>query len=58
MHHRSYALRRRHALLEFLIADERKRPAPDPFKLQSLKREKLWVKERMSSLAPASHVHG
>jgi hypothetical protein len=45
-------LSRRHALLDQEILDERRRPFPDQFKLQGLKRRKLAVKERLHALAP------
>lgn len=44
------SLERRHALLEDEIEAERRRPAPDPLWVQTLKRHKLRVKEQMSEI--------
>jgi hypothetical protein len=47
----AYRLKAKHAELDRLIAEERRRPAPDWLTLQSLKRRKLRIKERLSALS-------
>jgi hypothetical protein len=45
-----------HRSLEAAIAQERCRPQPDEKRIKDLKREKLRIKDRLSSLtADASH---
>ena len=44
------ALRTRHARIDEVIATERKRPMADAFKLQSLKKMKLKVKDEIEAL--------
>ncbi|MEP3669211.1 MAG: YdcH family protein [Roseibium sp.] len=44
------ALKRRHAVLDEQIAEEMKSAAPDTLKITELKKEKLQVKEEMTSL--------
>ena len=44
------SLKTRHAALETRIADEDRRPQPDPAALTRLKREKLRLKEEMERL--------
>lgn len=44
-------LRKRHAQLESLLHDEEHRPMPNLVKLRQFKREKLQLKDRISSLA-------
>lgn len=56
MHIMADRLRSRHAHLDQLIALERSRPAPDPLRLQALKRRKLALKERLSAIEARSLV--
>ncbi|MAE98788.1 MAG: DUF465 domain-containing protein [Geminicoccus sp.] len=44
------SLAQRHQQLEASILDEQKRPLPDGLRLQSLKREKLKIKEALTRL--------
>jgi len=44
------ALETKHATLDRRIADEEGRPAPDAIVLHDLKKQKLRIKEEMSSL--------
>jgi len=46
-------LTRRHQKLDTEIRDEQKRPMSDPTALRSLKREKLRLKEKISTLRTA-----
>ncbi len=45
----------RHQSLERLIEDEVNRPVADAVRVQELKRQKLWLKEKMETLK--SQVH-
>jgi hypothetical protein len=56
MHIQAYTLRRRHALLDWQIAEEARRPVPDSLRLQSLKRQKLALKERLSALEAPNYA--
>ncbi|WP_416908220.1 MAG: YdcH family protein [Polymorphobacter sp.] len=42
------SLTARHARLEARLADEQRRPLPDPVRLTQIKREKLRLKEEVS----------
>lgn len=46
-------LNARHAKLDAKLAEERRRPLPDPVRLTRIKREKLRLKEELSRSAPA-----
>ena len=45
------ALQRRHAHLDELVQRELKRPAPCSVELQRLRREKLYLRDQMRTLA-------
>lgn len=55
-HYERFRLRSRHALLELQIETERLRPVPDALRLQSLKREKLAIKERLAAANDAQQT--
>ena len=55
-HFHAYTLRRRHALLDHQIGEEQRRPAPDTLQLQALKRQRLFVKERLAVLAAPNNA--
>ncbi|MEM7459884.1 MAG: YdcH family protein [Pseudomonadota bacterium] len=48
---RLQALQRRHAHLDKLVQTELKRPAPCAVELQRLRREKLYLRDEMRTLA-------
>jgi hypothetical protein len=50
MDNHSSALVTRHAGLDARIADESRRPSPDPIVIASLKKQKLKIKEALSRL--------
>lgn len=48
-------LRQKHQALEKQIEDEQRRPGSDPLTIASLKRQKLYLKDEISRLAPEYH---
>jgi hypothetical protein len=49
-------LRAEHQNLETQINEELKRPAPDEFRIQELKRQKLRLKDEIAQLATAEQA--
>ena len=48
--HRIAALRTHHARLEAQLAHEARQKLPDPFRLNALKRRKLYLKDEITRL--------
>ncbi|MDT8345971.1 MAG: DUF465 domain-containing protein [Thermohalobaculum sp.] len=48
-------LRQKHQALEKQIEDEQRRPGSDPLTIATLKRQKLYVKDEITRLAPDYH---
>jgi hypothetical protein len=46
-----------HKTLDAAIADERRRPSPDEKRIQRMKREKLRIKDRLTTLSTQLGVH-
>lgn len=57
LHTRLTSLQQRHAALETRIADEDHRPRPDPRALDTLKREKLRLKDEMERVRQSLTQH-